>query len=485
MLESSTAGATQQTGTLRREFKFGSAMALAFTFISPIVALYVVFSLALQSGGGAAWWGFVICVLFQLSVAFVFAELVSKWPLAGGIYQWTRKLAGETVGWYAGWVYCCTLIIGLALVCYGTGLYLAAAFGVDAPSPLLSNALAIGVMLFSTLANTVGRKMVKFLMFSALLAEMIGSLGVGSYLLLFHRVNDISIIFSSSGTSHSAFYVLSPAFSTVMAVIGFSFFGFESAGSIAEEVRDPGRAAPKALILSLVVVGCVVSYSALALILATPDMGAVVTGAVSDPLVATLTNAFGPVVVRPLLLVFAVAFTAASVAIQAGASRVLFGLAREDALPFSRTLSRLSLNDGLPLNAIYLIGFFVALIFVFSGPGVFATLISFCTAGFFLSFMFPTFAALVYRLRNAWVPGEFSAGRFGLPNNILAAVWLVAASVNVGWPRTPDSAWYENWSVPLGGVAVLLAGSVAYLFCRRRLKFAQQPQPVLSEASND
>jgi amino acid transporter len=36
-------------------------------------------------------------------VCLVFAELSGKFPVAGAIYQWSRRLAGNSVGWFAGW----------------------------------------------------------------------------------------------------------------------------------------------------------------------------------------------------------------------------------------------------------------------------------------------------------------------------------------------------------------------------------------------
>src|SRR6266699_3253069 len=35
----------------------------------------------------------------------VFAELASKYPFAGSMYQWPTILAGKRVGWWMGWVY--------------------------------------------------------------------------------------------------------------------------------------------------------------------------------------------------------------------------------------------------------------------------------------------------------------------------------------------------------------------------------------------
>ncbi|MET0809743.1 MAG: amino acid permease, partial [Thermoleophilaceae bacterium] len=87
---------------LKREFSVWSIFALAFAFISPIVALYGIFTFSYTSAGPAAWFGFLIVLAGQLLVALVFAELASRWPFEGSLYQWSRRLIHETYGWFTG-----------------------------------------------------------------------------------------------------------------------------------------------------------------------------------------------------------------------------------------------------------------------------------------------------------------------------------------------------------------------------------------------
>ena len=103
---------------LKREFSLWSAFAFAFAFISPIVALYGIFGLAYSTAGPSFWWNFIIVFAGQLLVALVFAELVSRWPIEGSIYQWSRRLMGaltmsrrhRAFGWSA------TVVMGLAVL---------------------------------------------------------------------------------------------------------------------------------------------------------------------------------------------------------------------------------------------------------------------------------------------------------------------------------------------------------------------------------
>ena len=90
---------------------------------------------------------------------------------------------------------------------------------------------------------------------------------------------------------------------------------------------------PKAIILSLVTVAAVVSYASLALILAIPDYGAVISGEVVDPVADTISFQLGDDITRPLFVLFIIGFTASLLAIQTNCSRVMWAFARADVLP--------------------------------------------------------------------------------------------------------------------------------------------------------
>ena len=77
-----------------RDFKFRSAFALSFADLSPIVGIYTVFAISLVAAGPAFLWAFPIVLIGQLFVCGVFGNLVSKWPLQGSVYAWSRELIG-------------------------------------------------------------------------------------------------------------------------------------------------------------------------------------------------------------------------------------------------------------------------------------------------------------------------------------------------------------------------------------------------------
>jgi amino acid transporter len=104
---------------LLRGFSFRSALSLAFADVSPIAAVYAIFTLGLFAAGPKFFWAFPIVLVGQLLVAAVFGELASRWPYAGSVYQWSRHVRGTTWGWAAAWAYMWGLTIALSALAYG------------------------------------------------------------------------------------------------------------------------------------------------------------------------------------------------------------------------------------------------------------------------------------------------------------------------------------------------------------------------------
>src|SRR5262245_8269061 len=170
--------------SLKREFTLRSAFTLAFVFISPIVALYGVFGLVLLSAGPAGWWAFVVVLVGQLFVAGAFALLSSRWPFEGSVYQWSRRLAGEHYGWFTGWAYIWSLVIAVTGGAYFVSLFIPILLGTEPFEPATQIVVALCVLAFVTAINLAGPKVIKIFSVASLVAEVVGSIGLGAYLLV-------------------------------------------------------------------------------------------------------------------------------------------------------------------------------------------------------------------------------------------------------------------------------------------------------------
>lgn len=446
-----------------REFRLRSAFALAFSDVSPIVGLYSVFAIGIVAAGPAFFWALPVVLAGQLLVTGVFGELVSRWPLQGSVYAWSSQLIGPRYGWITNWAYMWGLTMALSAVALAAAQFLAAAFGLNTPSSILLQLVALGVLLAGTAANLIGPRLLKVLLYITIVAELTASLGIGTVLLFFHHAHPLSILLSGAGTAHGTKWLFSP-FLLVVAFAGFSFLGFEAAGSIAEEVKEARQVLPKAITLSLLAAGLLVMYAALGVILAVPDLSAVLSGKDSNPIATTLTADLGSGAATALLIMLALGFTSSMIAVQTAVTRAIWASARDKLIPGSRYLGRLSGPDNLPRYAIVLTaGVAGALLFI-STSSVYTLLLSFATQGFFISYALPIVAAVYVRVKGRWSPGPKSLGRWGGPVTWAAAVWIVVETINVSWPRTLTKIWYLNWGV-LIMTAVL--GAVGWLVMTR------------------
>ncbi|WP_197373507.1 APC family permease [Mycolicibacterium baixiangningiae] len=458
---------------LRREFSLWSAFAFAFAFISPIVAMYGIYGLSLATAGPGFWWTFIIVGVGQCIVALAFAELVSRWPYEGSIYQWTKRLAGDVAGWLAGWVYMWALVIIMATVAYGGAGFLAQLIGIEQPTAVQQSVVALLILLAGTGANILGRGFLKALMVGSIIAEIVASVGLGTYLLIFHRHHGFDAVLHgvdlSSGWSWA--YVSGP-FLAALAFTGWSILGFESAGAIAEEVKEPRRNVPKAMLFSIAFIALVIAYASLAVTLAVPDFDLVRSGEEPDPVAYVLSSALGEAAVKPILLAFVIGFLASFLALQASGSRIIWSFARDKVLPGSGVLSKLSKSEAQPIPAILVTTVIGAFVFLISATDVYSVLVTFTAGGYYLAFLFPLVTGLVARLRGRWVPGPWNLGRLGTPVAVLAVVWVGFEFTNIVWPRTISDSWVMNWAFFVAMGAILALGAVII-----KVRKVGQPRP--------
>src|SRR2546428_583545 len=125
---------------LRRTLGFLSNFAIAFSFIGVSTGSFGNFGLGIALGGPAFFWSWPIVVIGQLLVALVFAELASHFPVAGSIYQWSKRLSNRTLGWFTGWLYFWAQVVTVTAVACIVAFVIDGLVGqkgfLDSPSPI-------------------------------------------------------------------------------------------------------------------------------------------------------------------------------------------------------------------------------------------------------------------------------------------------------------------------------------------------------------
>jgi amino acid transporter len=253
-----------------------------------------------------------------------------------------------------------------------------------------------------------------------------------------------------------------PAFLASSLAAMFCYYGFEACGDVAEETPDASRMIPKAMRLTIYIGGAAASWICLAFVLSIPDLGAVMSGTDTDPIVTLLRAAMGETGFRAVIVVVLVSFVSCLLSLQAAASRLVFAYARDQMIFGSKYLSRMSPGHHVPANALLLMGAIPALIALSALwlQDAIATIISFAALGIYVSFQMIVLAALLARLKG-WRPaGPYTLGAWGVPVNVLALAYGVSAIINILWPRAPDQPWYVDYGILVTTVGVVVLGGL-------------------------
>ncbi|MEV7384512.1 amino acid permease [Streptomyces sp. NPDC091215] len=464
---------------LTRALGLWQNFSVGFTYLSPLVGVYSLFGYGLATGGPVFFWSIPIVLIGQGLVMLTFAEASSQYPIAGGIYQWTKRLVGPRYAWLSGWMYTWALLITITSVAFPIAGYAGPLLGypVNHATTVLT---AVVVIVLCGAVNLAGVRRLAFAATAGVVAEVVGTVVLGLYLLFFHRHQGISVIGHNLGAGGSGGQVGAFLAATLFSV--WIFFGFEACGDIAEEVKDPSRKIPRAMSMTLAVGGLATVILTLGLLLAVPDMGAVLSGKDTNPIGTILDASLGTVGAKFALALIVLGFISCVLAIQAAATRLVYSFARDGVIAGSRAFSTIHPKFHMPPGAIAVATVVPAGITLLPSASV-ARIITFAVVGIYLGFQSVVLASAIARARG-WQPsGAFRLGRWGWAVNLLGLVYGVTAIIVLSI-KTPASGtgFFDRWLVPIS-VGIVLGAGILYLLIARPREQIRDDARVLAPAA--
>lgn len=445
------ASATSSPEKLNRSLSLWNSLTIGFATVSPVAGLYAIIGVQTVVTGGGWFGALALCLVMQMLVATVYAELSSQIPIAGGAYKWARQLGGATTGKYAGVIYVSSTIAMLTTTAYTGGVWLALFFGFEGGGGLTLVIWGAVFLLLCMVLNLVHVNVFKLVISLGVYAEIVGSFGVALLLFFFFRQHSFSELFQHLGTGTAPSQTA--AFLAALAIAGWAFIGFDACSTIAEETHNPKRMVPRAIFLSLCMVGGVVLFNSAALTLSFDRNTLLTASATSDPVTPVIASNFGAWAEAPFLAIVMIAFLACGASMVQYTSRIVYSMAREGNMPlvFSQVTA-----SKIPRNAVICVVLLAGLgLFFGLNDGAVATVIAFGTGGLYAMFAMTTGVGLYTRLTGRWNPalGELRLGVWGLVINVAAFLWSLFEFVNIAWPRvyavSPDAPWWQLWAVPL------------------------------------
>jgi urea carboxylase system permease len=445
---------------LRRTLGFLSNFAIAFAFISVSTGSFGNFGVGIGLSGPVFFWTWFVVIAGQLLVALNFAELASHFPVAGSIYQWSKRLSNRTLGWFTGWFYFWAQVITVSAVAVIVGYVIAGFHGggqefLDSPDPFGVTNMHIFIcmvtLLLTTLVNAFGVRLLAILNNIGVATEILGMLVFALVLLFFANNQPVDILFSFEGTdaAQNGNVLATLALGLYMSI--FIVYGFDTAGTFGEETVDAGRQAPRGVLSSILVSGAVGVIFLLGVILASPDMAATIEeGAAGGFPIATIITSTLTAEVLPgvtfgeiyLLVILASVFVC-TLAIQGAASRLMFSMGRDRHLPLGGVWGHVQPTFKTPANAAIAVGVIAALPILLSGPYNAFVLSIMATGLIYVSYFLCNLGVFLAR-RKGWPhkAAWFKLGGWGTTINVLALIYGAVMIVNIAlW----NSEIFGDW----------------------------------------
>jgi urea carboxylase system permease len=475
---------------LDRSLGLFSSFAAGFSYISIMTGVFELFFFGFFSGGPGWIWTWPAVLAGQFLVALCFAEMAGQFPLAGSVYQWSKQIAKPFTSWFGGWILTVGSVVTLAAVAVAYQVVLPLISSrfeiIGGPKDVglvntpggAKNALllAAGLVVFTTVINMVGVRTMARINNFGVAAELVG-VSLLIILLAFHITRGPGVVLDTFGHGVGNHVGYVGALLVASLTSAYVLYGFDTAGSLAEETHDPRRHAPPAILRALAAAGLAGFLVIVLAEMAVPNIHAPQNGTSGLPYI--VKAALGGTVGNLFLIDSIIAITVCSLAVHAGGIRMIFTMGRDGKLPAASAIARVHGRSKTPLIPSLVIGVVTIglLILNVGNQRAFFVLTSVAIIMFYIAYLCVTGPLLIARLRRKWPAPEhgpyFSMGRWGLPVNLLAVVFQVGVLVNLAWPRVAvygGDRWYYQWGAfvfvgILGG-----AGAVYYLFALRGRK---------------
>jgi len=450
----------------RRGIGTFTAFAAGFSYLSILTGIVQNFYLGFREGGPAFFWTWPVVFAGQFCLALCFAELARQYPYCGGVYAWSRRAGSPFLGWLTGWVYLASLIVTLAAVALAWQIVLPAIWsGFQILETPASNAALLGAILIaiSTLLNVVGTRWLAALMNAGVVIELVAAVLLIALLAAFAARGPEIVLEAKVGGITDGFGSIGP-FLAAAVMAAYVMYGFDTAGTLAEETLEPRRRAPRAILHALLAAAGLGALLLLAALLAAPNLSDPQLASDSGGLPYLIKQVLGESLGKVFVAASAVAIFICTLAVHANTSRILFAMARDRAIPFSNWLGKVHPEQKTPHTAVIVIGVLGCglLLFNLNFDKIMTALVCVSIVWANLAYLLTTAPMLVRRRRLSWITLV----------NLLAVGWGIVLIVNIGWPRERlyGSEWYQQYGAPLYTGVMLVVGFAVFMLVRRSMR---------------
>jgi amino acid permease (GABA permease) len=477
---------------LHRRLSGFSNFAVSFSIISILAGAITSYGIAMTAGGPLAivlGWLFVgIMVTF---VALAMAEVCSAYPTAGALYWWAAALAKRNKpawAWFVGWFNFLGEVAVTAAIDFGaaitTSAFLSLVFDMEVTVGRTFLVFLV-IIIAHGLLNTFGVNLVRLLSDVSAWWHLIG---VAVIVLVLTFVPDqhkpISEVFfevkNETGFTFAGAGVYAVLIGLLMAQ--YTYTGYDASAHVAEETHDASTAAPRGIVMS-VVVSVIAGFVLLfAITWSIQDYEAERTTALGLPPAQIFIDAAGQNLGKFLLFICVVAQFFCGMASVTANSRMAFAFSRDGALPGSRIWRRVNPRTGTPTNSIWLCVVLSALLVLPSlwNTTAYLAATSIAVIGLYIAYVAPVF---LRRRNEDFVPGPWQLGRWSPLVGWIAIIWVIIICILFVLPTaSPITATTFNYTIV--AVAIVVGAATIWWFASAKNWFTGPRQTQIDKAAH-
>lgn len=446
---------------LPRSLSMITVLGLSFAIMAVPFGLSTTMAIGLTDGGPVTvLWGWCIVSLISLAIAASLAEICSVFPTSGGVYYWSHLLSkpryAPIASWITGWLglvgnWTVTLSINFSFA-----LLILSAISLwnedFVATPWQTVLCFWAVMLVCTVINIWGNKWLDKL----------------NTICIYWTAASVLIILvtvlakSPSSAKRSGKFVFSGYDATASGwPAGWAFFvgllqaaytltGYGMVAAMCEEVQNPDREVPKAMVLSVAAAAVTGIVYLIPVLFVLPDIAILLAAPLGQPIPVLFKEVTG----SPgggfglLFLILGIALFAGVGSLTASC-RCTWAFSRDGGIPFSRVWSKVNKRYDVPVNALLLsaaVDCLLGLIYLGSSAAfnAFTGVATICLS---VSYGIPILVSLL-RGRKLVRNATFSLGRFGVIINVITVIWIsfaiVLFTMPTAIPVTPVTMNYAS-----------------------------------------
>lgn len=444
---------------LFREMGGFSNFAISFSIISILTGAVLLYGYGLKFAGPLAnSVGWPLVSVFTLAVAASMAEIASAYPTAGGLYFWAQRLGGHGWGWTTAWLN----MIGQVTITAGINIA-AAIYLIGATTHLLGMppdtgtnwyfqvAIMVVITIPQVLINLYGIRLTARLADISVWWHIAGGAAIVFTLAFLGRHhNTLAFLFSfrPTGAAEVAkWYGATPAallFVLSLLQAQWTYTGYDASAHVAEETKMARLNSAWGIFLSVAVSAVFGYVMLLVLTWCIPNGDVAATVADPYPVLYIVAKNLTPVLTNVIAILIGGAMWLCGLASVTSMGRMWYAFARDDGMPGSSFLKRVSGVHRTPAWAIVVTSILSVLVCLYAAA--FNVVTSISTIALYLAYVIPIFLNFRNRLtgRGEWMTrsvAPWSLGRFAPFINGVAIIWVALITVMFMLPPNQLVFW--------------------------------------------